>query len=149
MKNRRERGNSIIEFSLMTPWLILLFIGAMDWGFYAYALIATEAAARVACLYTSSSAATVADASGACKYAIGQLNGMPNVGTAGVTTCGGAPVTLTATSVTGGASADGNQASQVSVTYVTPVFVPMIWSGSTMLPKQVTITRTIQMRVRG
>ena len=42
MKNRRERGNSIIEFSLMTPWLILLFIGAMDWGFYAYALICTE-----------------------------------------------------------------------------------------------------------
>src|SRR3954462_14423246 len=115
MKNRRERGNSIIEFSLMTPWLILLFIGAMDWGFYAYALIATEAAARVACLYTSSSAATAGDASGACKYAVGQLNGMPNVGTAGVTTCTAAPVTLTATSVTGASSADGNAASQFSV----------------------------------
>jgi len=148
MKNRRERGNSIIEFSLMTPWLILLFIGAMDWGFYAYALIATEAAARVACLYTSSSVARASDSAGACKYAIGQLNGMPNVGTAGVTTCGGAPVTLTAAAVTGAASADGNDASQVTVTYVTPVFVPMVWSGSIMLPKQVTITRTIQMRVR-
>ena len=55
MKRSRERGNSIIEFSLMTPWLIFMFIGAMDWGFYAYALIATEAAARVGCMYASTS----------------------------------------------------------------------------------------------
>jgi Flp pilus assembly protein TadG len=152
MKHRRERGNSIIEFSLMAPWLILLFIGAMDWGFYAYALIATEAAARVACLYTSGSASTAGDASGACKYAIGQLNGMPNVGAAGVTASGGctaAPVTLTAALVTGTNSADGNNASSVSVTYVTPVMIPVIWGGSSLVPKQVTITRTVQMRLRG
>ena len=140
MKRSRERGNSIIEFSLMTPWLIFMFIGAMDWGFYAYGLIATEAAARVACLYTSSSSANVTDSTTACTYALDQLRRMPNVGTS-LSTCSSAPVTVTATSVTG---PDGNAAAQVSVVYVTPVFIPMMGSG---LPKQVTITRTIQMRV--
>jgi Flp pilus assembly protein TadG len=146
MKHRRERGNSIIEFSLMTPWLIFLFIGAMDWGFYAYSLIATEAAARIGCLYASSSATTATDTASACTYALGQLRRMPNVG-ATMTTCASgsavsasSPVGVSAASITG---PDGNPAAQVSVTYLTPVFVP---SGS--LPRQVTITRTIQMRLR-
>jgi len=146
MKAREERGNSIIEFSLMTPWLIFLFIGAMDWGFYANALIATEAAARVACLYTASSSSTVTDSSTACTYALEQLRRMSNVGT-GMSTCASgsavsssAPVGVSATSVTG---PDGNPAAQVSVTYLTPVFMPMMGQ----LPKQLTITRTIQMRV--
>lgn len=146
MKHRRERGNSIIEFSLLAPWLIFLFVGAMDWGFYAYALIATEAAARVGCLYTSSSSATVSDATTACTYALAQLSKMPNVGSS-VTTCGASPVVVSATSVTG---PDGNSAAQVTVTYTTPVFVPMIMGDTHTItvPKQVTITRTIQMRMR-
>ena len=134
----------------MTPWLIFLFIGAMDWGFYAYALIATEAAARVACLYTSTSASTATDSSTACTYALEQLRRMPNVGTS-MSTCGtgttvtsSAPVAVSATSVTGGSSADGNNAAQVQVTYLTPVYIPML----AQLPKQLTITRTIQMRLR-
>ncbi len=153
MKHRRELGNSIIEFSLLTPWLIFLFVGAMDWGFYGYALIATEAAARVGCLYTSSATSDATDATTACGYALDQLRKMPNVGT-GLTTCASsgslvtnsAPVAVTATSVTG---PDGKAAAQVSVTYMTPVFVPIILGNSTVVPRQVTITRTIQMRMRG
>ncbi len=128
------------------PWLIFLFVGSMDWGFYAYSLIATEAAARVACAYTSSSASDVTDATTACTYALGQLAKMPNVGTT-MTTCASgtavsatSPVGVSATSVTG---PDGNAAAKVSVTYLTPVFIPMMGQ----VPKQVTITRTIQMRV--
>lgn len=152
MKTRRERGNSIIEFSLLAPWLIFLFIGAMDWGFYAYALIATEAAARVGCLYTSSSAATATDTTTVCTYALDQLRKMPNVGI-GMSGCAtgnavssSSPVGVSATSVTG---PDGNTAAQVSVTYLTPVFIPMVWGSSTLVPKQLTITRTVQMRMRG
>src|ERR1035438_7159003 len=98
MKLRQERGNSIIEFSLMTPWLIFLFIGSMDWGFYAYSLIATEAAARVGCMYASTSSAVltaqVANSSTVCTYALEQLRKMSNVGSS-VTTCSAAPVTVT------------------------------------------------------
>lgn len=146
MKNQRERGNSIVEFSLLMPWLIFLFIGAMDWGFYADALIATEAAARVACSYTSSSSAAVTDSTTACTYALGQLAKMPNVGSSmstcasGASVSASAPVGISATSITG---PDGNAAAQISVTYLTPVFIPMMGE----LPVQVTITRTIKMRV--
>jgi Flp pilus assembly protein TadG len=146
MKHRRERGNSIVEFSLLMPWLIFLFIGAMDWGFYADALISTESAARVACEFTSSSSATVTNSTTACTYALGQLAKMPNVGTAMSTCASGtavssaSPVGISTTSVTG---PDGNAAAQVSVTYLTPVFLPMMGN----LPSQVTITRTVQMRV--
>jgi Flp pilus assembly protein TadG len=155
MKLRRQRGNSIIEFSLMTPWLIFMFIGAMDWGFYAYALIATEAAARVGGLYASTSSAAAGDTATICTYALDQLRRMPNVGT-GMSSCAtgsavssSSPVGVSTSSVTGASSADGNSAAQVSVTYLTPLFVPVIMRGGTVVPAQVTITRTIQMRMRG
>src|SRR5215471_18885274 len=98
MKRRRERGNSIIEFSFMAPWLIFMFVGAMDWGFYAYALIATEAAARVGALYASASTSTATDSTTVCTYALGQLRRMGNVGTsmsacaAGSAVSSGSPV---------------------------------------------------------
>jgi len=143
----RKRGNSIIEFAFFVPWLVFVFVGAMDWGFFAYSLIATEAAARIGALYTSTSSATVTDATTACTYAIDQLSKMPNVG--GITTCASgtavtssAPVGVSATSITG---PDGNPAAQLSVTYLTPAFIPV----PGLLPSKVTITRTFQMRVRG
>lgn len=139
MKECRERGNSIVEFSLLMPWLIFLFIGAMDWGFYANALIATEAAARVACSYTSSSSSTAGDSTGACTYALGQLQKMSNV--AGLGNCSSSPLVVSASSIASGP--DGNPASSVTVTYTTPIYLPMMGE----LPKQLTITRTVKMRV--
>jgi hypothetical protein len=138
----------------MAPWLIFMFVGAMDWGFYAYALIATESAARVACLYTSTSTADATDSTTACNYAVGQLKRMPNVGTSCATSLGALsttnPVYVSATYVASGA--DTNAAAQVSVTYLTPIMIPMFLSkgsATPTLPGQVTITRTVQMRIRG
>jgi Flp pilus assembly protein TadG len=147
LSSRRERGNSIIEFAVFMPWLIFLFVGAMDWGLFGYSLIATEAAARIGALYTSTSSATVSDAATACTYALDQLRKMPNVGDT-MTTCASgtsvtsaAPVGVSTASVTG---PDGNSAAQLSVTYLTPAFIPI----PGLLPGQVTITRTFQMKVR-
>src|SRR5947209_1647925 len=75
---RKQRGTAFIEFLLLFPLLFFLFIGAFDMGFLCYALIATENAARVAALYTSSTITTAADASGACGYAKSELAKMPN-----------------------------------------------------------------------
>jgi Flp pilus assembly protein TadG len=75
-----RRGNSLIEFSLLFPWYIFLFAGIFDFGFYAYALIATQSAARVAAVYCSASSSTASDSATACGYALDQLSGMPNVG---------------------------------------------------------------------
>src|SRR5437868_11738001 len=48
-----ERGHAVVEAALFMPWLAFLFIGAVDFGFYGYALINTQNAARVAVMQTS------------------------------------------------------------------------------------------------
>jgi len=145
--NQRRRGNAIVEFSFLAAWLIFLFIGSVDWGFYMYSLISTQAAARIGALYASTSPSAVVDSAGVCVYALDQLRKMPNLGS-NVTSCGNgtsvsasAPVSISVTSVTG---VDGKPAAEVSVTYQTPLMIPLM----KLLPKQVTITRTTQMRMQ-
>jgi len=138
-RHQRNRGNSVVETALMAPWIFLLFIGVLDFGFYAYAAISTQEAARVAALYTSSSSSNASDSIGACKYALKALQDLPNVG-AGATCGVGQPIQVTAISIASGA--DGMPASQVSVTYQS---IPMIPIPGLM--GQMTITRTAQMRL--
>jgi Flp pilus assembly protein TadG len=129
----------MLEAALLMPWILFLFVGAFDLGFYNYALITTENAARVAAWYTSQGPTSSTDAATACTYALAELSTMPNVGT-GVTTCAASPVVVTATQVTG---ADGLLASQVTVAYTSPQLVPI--PGA--LPGQYTFSRTVQMRL--
>ena len=53
MPASRRSGNSIIEVTFMMPWLLFLFVGVFDFGFYSYALIATQNAARAAAVHNS------------------------------------------------------------------------------------------------
>jgi Flp pilus assembly protein TadG len=141
-RKRCQRGQAILEASLMAPFIFLLFLGIFDVGFYSYAIICTANAARVAALYTSASDGTKADATGACGYALRELQALPNVGTS-VTSCGVLPVTVTATAV---ASPDGDisaTGSKVSVTYQTIQLFPLPW-----LTGQLQITRSATMRVK-
>ncbi len=129
----------MLEAALLMPWVFGLFIGAFDLGFYNYALIATENAARVAALYTSQSKSTAADATTACAYALAELQSMPNVSTS-VTSCNSAPVVVTAAQ---GGGTDGAEAAQVSVAYTSPQLIPL--AGA--LPGKYTFTRVVQMRL--
>jgi hypothetical protein len=128
----------MVEFSILLPWFVFLFIGTIDMGFYCYALIAVQGAARVACTYTVMNSVPT-DQVNACRYALGQMTDLPNFpGTSYA--CTAAPVTVTATQVTG---PDGANAAQVVVTYVPPTLggIPNI------LPGQPTITRTVIMKL--
>ena len=116
-----------------------MFVGAFDMGFYSYALICTENAARVATMYTSTSNTTLTDSSTACAMALGELGSLHNL--SGVTTCTSLPLIVTVDSVTG---PDGAMASQVSVTYQSDQLIPI----PGMLMGRLTVTRTAQMRVR-
>src|SRR4051812_25422079 len=100
---QKRSGTSLIEFAFILPWYVFLFVGTFDFGFFAYALMSTQTAARVAAIYCASSSSTAADAQTACGYALDQLRGMPNVGY-GLSTCQSAPLTVTANLVNG---ADG------------------------------------------
>jgi hypothetical protein len=125
----------------MAPWFYFLAVGALDWGFYSFALITTESAARVAADYTSGATGTLGDATGACSAALGVMRKLPNVG-AGITVCTGLPVKVTATAGTG---PDSASISTVSVTYQSIALIPI----PGILTKQLTVTRSVEMRVRG
>jgi Flp pilus assembly protein TadG len=140
-----QRGHAIIEVSLMAPWIFFLFMGTLDFGFYAYAAVATENAARAAVERTAIDTNTAADANLACTYALGEMQWLINMRNPVVTTCPSAidsthPLAVTAAQVNG---VDGAQASQVTVTYQTIPMFPI--PGVT---GQYTLSRTAQMRLR-
>jgi Flp pilus assembly protein TadG len=135
-RNRARRGASIIELVLIAPWVFFLFIGALDWGFYASALISVEAAARSAALYTSTSESVASDSTNARIIVVKELANVPNVSATNPS--------VTATLLDGGSSPDGSKATQVAVTYTTISLIPL----PGLLKQQFTFTRTVTMRVR-
>lgn len=134
-----QRGHAAMEFAFFLPFLLFMFVGAFDYGFFAQALITTENAARVAAMYTSSSTTAATDSSTACTYALAEFAKTPN--TSGLGSCSAAPLTVSATAVTG---PDGANASQVTVAYQTSRFIAI----PGLLPPQLTITRIVVMKVR-
>lgn len=131
----------------MLPWFVFLFAGVFDWGYYAHALISTEAAARTAAFYASASKTTAVDSSTVCTLALEELRIVPNVGS-NLTSCSGRPVITTTTLVgpgqTNTGSADGQLAVQVSVQYTTLALIPI----PGLLTNQATFYRVVQMRLR-
>ncbi|MGD1072429.1 MAG: TadE family protein [Bryobacteraceae bacterium] len=146
-RNRRRAGNNIIEFSFLMPWYVFLFVGTYDFGFFAYSLISVQTAATVGATYCATNSTTATDSTTACGYALNQLINMPNVSAcaAGTTVTSSAPLAVSASSITGASSPDGNPATAVTVTYLTPQLIPI----PVLLPGTLTITRVVKMRMRG
>jgi Flp pilus assembly protein TadG len=162
----RRSGNSIIELTFMLPWLLFLFVGVFDFGFYAYALIATQNAARAAAVHNSISktAATDPDLSG-CGIVLAELQSTPNAKALGGCTSGNISSTSVSTTVifphilkiesdycpsSQGFNASclvpipsGTDAAQVVVTYQTALLIPI----PGLMPGQLTIKRTALMQV--
>jgi Flp pilus assembly protein TadG len=137
-RKRGVKGSALIELSLLAPWILFLFVGIVDLGFYSYALIAVENAARVGAEYTAKSTSTAADQTGACTRIRAELASLPNV--ASLTSCGAAPLVVTATSVTG---VDSHPATSVSITYQGVNLIPI----PGLLMSRLNVTRIVQMRV--
>ena len=146
-----RRGSAMIEFCLLLPWYIFLFVGAFDFGFYSYGLIAATNAARSSAAYCSASSGycTTGGTTGTVfttmctSYVIGQLKYMPNIGTS-VTVCTASPLTVTISYPTPSTGCpDGNACVTAQIAYVTPSLVPI----PGLLPGQLTITRTVTMRL--
>jgi len=128
----------MMELALLSPWVIFLFIGVLDWGFYAHAIITLENATRAAAMYASNGATAYSDTTTICTIIKNEMSSLPNM--QNVSTCGGtSTVAFTSTQVTG---PDNNTAVQMSVTYTTPTMIPI----PGVLAKQFTITRSVTMR---
>lgn len=139
----RRRGTSMIEVTLMAPWILVLFMGILDFGFYSYGLIAAENAARVAVLHSSASSAAAADSTSACALVLNEMKFLPNTRT--LTGCGALPLVVTATLIPAdnSESADSLAASsRVTVQYQSVQLFPI--PGVT---GRLTVTRWAQMRV--
>jgi Flp pilus assembly protein TadG len=142
MRKRRVRqgGQSLVEASLVFLMFIFMFIGVLDFGFYAYSMISVQSAARVAALYTASSKNTAGDNAGACAIALKELATVVNIGPT-VTTCNALPLVVTATSSTDPST--NLLSSTVSVQYQSVLLIPI----PGILTNQLTITRIVEFPV--
>lgn len=132
----QKRGAAMLELALLAPWVFFLFVGALDWGFYAYSLITMETAARSAALYESTLLSP--DSNSACTIVLNEMSTLINTGS--ISSCNSSPLVVTASTITG---PDNTNAAQVSVTYTTPVMIPI----PGLLARQFTITRIVNMKM--
>ncbi len=138
-RKKQERGNAVIEVSLLAPWILFLLVGVLDFGFYSYAAITTENAARIGAQYGAAGASTAGDSAGACPYVLQEALALPGIKSS--MNCQSLPLVVTLTPVTG---PDGTAASLASVTYQTMPMIPI----PGILQGQLTLTRSVEMKVR-
>ena len=139
LRKRKSRGSAVVELTLIAPWFLFLFVGAVDMGFFTYSLISVENAARIAAEYTSKNSLVAADQSTACTKVRNELAMLPNIGS--VSDCSNSTLTVTANSVTG---PDSKPATSVSVTYRGLSLIPI----PGLLTGRLSFTRNVQMRVK-
>jgi Flp pilus assembly protein TadG len=138
---RKTRGAAMMELALLSPWIIFMFVGLFDWGFYAYSLITLETAARSAAVWNSNHG-NPADVATARTIVCKEMQTLVNVASISLNAnCGqAAPVVVTAGATAG---PDNENAAQVTVTYTTPQLIPI----PGLLARQFTITRIVKMKI--
>lgn len=137
----RRRGHAVVELTFFVPWIYFLFVGALDFGFYSYAMIAVENAARAAALRAGQFADMADDQGEACRQVSGELSRMPNA-RAFPSGCNATPLRVT---VTPFVDAQNQLATRVQVTYQTIRLLAI----PGLVPSQLNITRTAEVRVYG
>lgn len=140
---QRERGNAVLEVSLLAPWILFLFVGVFDMGFYTTAMLGVENATRVAAETTSQNTTVAGNSDLACTKAMLEMAMLPNVHSQA--NCNAATTTntviVTAAMVSG---PDGKPATSVSVTYRGGQLIPI----PGLLMGRLNLTRNVQMRVK-
>jgi len=151
-KDRRS-GHAVIEAALLAPWVFFLFVGVFDFGFYSYAAITTQNAARIAALQAADNTKTASDDTLACQYAVQEMQTLPGVpkvtNLTSTPACATSPsgvtdtfaVAVDAQSVTG---PDGSPATRVAVTYRTMQMIPI----PGLLMGRMQMTRVVEMRLK-
>lgn len=139
----KRRGQSLVEATLIFLMFVFLFIGVLDAGFYSYALISVQSAARVAAVYTSTNKFSAGDSTGACAVALRELSTLPNITNGAVTSCGALPLVVSATGPTPDAINPSVYYTTVSVQYQTILLIPI----PGILMNQLTVTRIVQLPV--
>lgn len=160
---RTQSGQSLIEVAFLLPILVVLSLGLIDLGRFAYTAILVGNAAHAGAIYGAQSLTTSGNTAGIQAAADNdyQNNGM-NVGTLTVTsttscgcdTSGSIPATYTACSTAANPGIDAIIAQCTGTTQHWVVMVSVTASGTfntlfkiPALPATETVTRTSTMRV--
>src|SRR5258707_6469258 len=98
LRKNRTKGHAVIEAALLMPWLIFLFVGVFDMGFYCYDLINVENAVRIAAQYTATSSYTQSDYAKACTIVLNEMANVANL--TGVSSGMSLPLILTDSATT-------------------------------------------------
>jgi Flp pilus assembly protein TadG len=147
---RRESGQSLVEFALMLPLLLLLLIGVIEIGRYAYIAILVGNAARAGAAYGSQTHITAADQTGIIAAADNDFqNNGQNVSTLNVTktyACGCDNAgTISVTDCTSGICPTGQN--KVVSLQVTASFMFSSLFNYPGIPSPITVARTATMRI--
>lgn len=139
-RTTRSRGHAVLEFALVAPWIFFVFVAVLDFGFYAYWLMAVTNASRTAAHVTSENGSSQ---SIACNEVLNEMRGVLGWSDAPAG-CNASPLVVTVRNLndsTTPASADGSQSVVVSVTWDTTPLIPV--PG---IAQQFTIRRDAEMR---
>jgi Flp pilus assembly protein TadG len=139
-----ERGTAAVEVALLLPWIVVSFMAVLDFGLSAYALIATQSAARIAATWGSASSAnaTALTSSLACgTYALPQFRYAPTP----VVACGSS---LSATPDSDYIGVNGTGAGRIAYVRVAVGYTVNLLAIPGIMPNHITITRTVAMPLR-
>ncbi len=126
-----KRGQSLAEFALILPVLVLLMLGAIDFGRVFFAYVSVTNAARNGADYASFSSARANDLTGIRAAVVGDTGDLLN-------TSASNPQVTAAT----GTDSQGRLYADVTVTYAFSTLFP--WPG---IPDTVDVSRTVTARV--
>lgn len=121
----RERGQSLVELSIVLPVLLILLLGAVDFGRLYYASVTVAGAARNGAQYASENPEDISGIQAAAREDTDGLNPQPTV-----TVSGPSP------------DPSGGRYIGVTVRHTFRTLVP--WPG---IPSSVDISREVVMRV--
>lgn len=140
---RSQSGSALVEFAVVTPFLVLLLIGLIDVGRYTYYGILAAHAARAAVQYGSENLVTAADTTGMKNAASQDAQNLSNWTVSATAICM-LNNQVTTCPASNSLSVSPNLVYYVQVT-VTGSFSPLIaYPG---IPTNVPVTATTTMRV--
>ncbi len=124
----RERGQAVLELAFALPFLMLLVLGAVDFGRVFFVSVQVGQAARQGVAYAAASTTNAADTTGIHNAALDGITGVAS------------PLTVTATGPTNDTS--GGRYAKVTVT--TTFLTLFDWPG---IPHSIPVTKSAQWKV--
>ena len=130
-RTRYQRGQSLVEFALLLPILLIIVLGVTDFGRLYFAYVSVTNAARNGAHYASASTEKAADLDGIRGAALADTENLLNT----------SPTNPDVSAQTG-LDGQGKTYTSVTVNYTFETLLP--WPG---VPDSVDMQRTVRMRV--